>query len=140
MENIKERINNIILRQRKKIEKEIEIYEEKLHETLSYYGVGGPYRRQEAAIEKRQEQLEELDDFKEQLNRAKKHQNVRMYVFACRECGGITLVSKKPFTEWHECPVCRTMIYLSDLPNKSFQIVDSGEAWIESLERITEED
>lgn len=137
--NIKDRVAAIIRQQRQTLMQEIELYRQKLYDTESYWGLGGPYKRQEAAIEKREKQLEELEDFEMQLKHAKKHQNVRMYVFGCRHCGSITMTSRQPFDDWHECPVCRQMIHLKKLPDTNFQIVDTGEIWMEQLRKVAQE-
>lgn len=90
-------------------------------------------------IERRKKQLDELDDFAMQLNRAKKHETVRMWIFGCRSCGSITMVNRQPFDDWHECPVCRQMVHLNSLPSKEFEIVDTGETWQEQIKRAAEE-
>ena len=107
--------------------------------TMEYWGCGGPYNRQEEAIERRKKQLDELDDFAMQLNRAKKHETVRMWIFGCRSCGSITMVNRQPFDDWHECPACRQMVHLNSLPSKEFEIVDTGETWQEQIKRVAEE-
>lgn len=90
-------------------------------------------------VERRKKQLDELDDFAMQLNRAKKHETVRMWIFGCRSCGSITMVNRQPFDDWHECPVCRQMVHLNSLPSKEFEIVDTGETWQEQIKRAAEE-
>lgn len=138
--NIKDRVAAIIQQQRRTLQAEIEMYRQKLYETESYWGCNGPYRRQEAAIEKREKQLEELDDFEMQLKRVEKHQNVSMYIFGCRSCGSITMVSQQPFDKWHECPVCRNMVYLEKLNLTDFQIVDTGTRWMQQLRELAKEE
>ena len=138
--NIKDRVNAIIEHQREVLRGEIEEFEKKLRGTMEYWGCGGPYNRQEEAIERRKKQLDELDDFAMQLNRAKKHETVRMWIFGCRSCGSITMVNRQPFDDWHECPVCRQMVHLNSLPSKEFEIVDTGETWQEQIKRAAEEE
>lgn len=138
--NIRDRVAAIIQQQRQTLQGEIKEYRAKLYDTESYWGCGGPYHRQETAIERREKQLEELNDFEEQLRNAKKHQNVSMYIFGCRNCGSITMTSRQPFDDWHECPVCRNMVHLQKLPSIEFQIADTGEAWMEQLRKLTQED
>lgn len=125
--NIKDRVNTIIEHQREVLRGEIEEFEEKLRGTMEYWGCGGPYNRQEEAIERRKKQLDELDDFAMQLNRAKKHETVRMWIFGCRSCGSITMVNRQPFDDWHECPVCRQMVHLNSLPSKEFEMLKAHE-------------
>lgn len=131
--DLKDRMMGIIKQRRAALEKEIEFRRDKMHDTEEYWGFGGPYRRQEQALEKRIMQMAELDDLTEQLKSAKKHQSVTMYFFGCRHCRNVTMVTSKPFDDWHECPVCRKMIYLSHLESTCFQIVDTGKEWIKSL-------
>lgn len=138
--NIKDRVQAIIQQQRQTLQREIETYREKMQDTESYWGYGGPYRRQEAAVERREAQLEELDDFEVQLKNAKRHQNVRMYVFGCKNCGSITMTDRHPFDDWHECPVCRQMVYLKSLPETNFQIVNTGERWMDQLRKLAQEE
>ena len=97
------------------------------------------YQKEMERIERRKKQLDELDDFAMQLNRAKKHETVRMWIFGCRSCGSITMVNRQPFDDWHECPVCRQMVHLNSLPSKEFEIVDTGETWQEQIKRAAEE-
>lgn len=138
--DIKERVGRIIQQQRKTLQGEIELYKEKLRDTESYWGCGGAYNRQQAAIDKREAQLEELDDFEMQLKHTAKHQEVTMYIFGCSSCKSITMVNRQPFDDWHECPVCRSMINLPTLKSKEFKIVDTGEAWMEQLKELAKEE
>lgn len=138
--NIKDRVAAIIRRQQQTLQDEIEMYRRKLRETESYWGCGGPYNRQEAAIEKREKQLEELNDFEMQLKYVEKHQDVHMYIFGCKHCGSITMVNQQPFDDWHECPVCRNMVYLKNLKPTNFRIVDTGENWMKQLRKLAQGD
>lgn len=135
---LKERISTVIEERRKQLLKEIELFQAKVHDTESYWGFNGPYSRQAAALEKREKQLEELEDFAQQLRNTKKTRKVGMYVFGCHKCNSITMVSQPPFDDWHECPVCRNMVYLKNLPLVEFQIVDTGEEWTKLLREAVE--
>lgn len=64
---LKDRIQKVIDQRRATLLKERDKYEEKMRDTMSFYGVGGAYGRQEAARDKREEQLKELADFEKQL-------------------------------------------------------------------------
>lgn len=138
VKKIREQTEVLIQRHRERLEKEIAAYERKLRDTMSYYGCGGPYRRQEEAIEKREAQLDKLNDFEKQLYRMKEHEKVSMWVFTCRNCGSVTMVSRQPFDDWHECPVCRGMIHLDHLPSTSFEIVNEKKGWQQILKEATE--
>lgn len=72
MKDIKDKMQDLINRQKQRLTKEILECERKLNDTLSYYGVGGPYHRQEDALDRRKKQLDELEDFENQLKMAKK--------------------------------------------------------------------
>ena len=137
--DIKVRVGRLIQKQREALQKEIELYTQKRDDTEEVYGFGGAYTRQQAAIEKREKQLQELDDFEAQLKHAEKHQEVAMYIFGCRSCGSITMVSGQPFSDWHECPVCRSMVNLPSLKAKTFRIADTGEGWMEQLKELAKE-
>lgn len=137
--DIREQLQEKINRKRKKLEKEAKLYREKMKDTEAYYGFGGPYMRQEAALERREQQLEELKDFENQLQRMKKHKKVRMYVFGCQSCRSTTMVTQQPFDDWHECPVCRNMIYLTKLKSAEIEITETGSNWQEMLEASLKE-
>ena len=47
--DLKDRIQKVIDQRRTTLLKERDKYEEKMRDTMSFYGVGGAYRRQEAA-------------------------------------------------------------------------------------------
>lgn len=106
---------------------------------MSYYGCGGTYRRQEAAIERREEQLEELNDFEKQLNRTCRHITVDMYVMGCTSCGTVFMTTMQPFDDWHECPTCRGMIYCHDVRRETIKLKDEGQSWTQMLEEVIEE-
>ena len=137
--NIKKRVQRIIEQQRKRLLKEKEEYEQKLRDTMSYYGCGGPYRRQEAAIERREEQLEELNDFERQLNRTCRHITVDMYMMGCTSCGTVFMTAKQPFDGWHECPTCRRMIRCQDARRETIKLKDEEQSWTQILEEVIEE-
>lgn len=138
--DIREKTQRIIDKERTRLTKERDKYKRKMRETMSYYGVGGPYRRQEVAKEKRERELGELEDFESQLKRTTKHIETRVYVFGCKKCGTACMTTRKPFEKWHECPTCRGMIYLDDIKQKTIQIAENGETWQEMLKEALEEE
>ena len=127
--DLKDRIQKVIDQRRATLLKERDKYEEKMRDTMSFYGVGGAYRRQEAARDKREEQLNELNDFEKQLKSTTKHFETNVYFFGCNKCGTVCMTTKLPFDEWHECPTCRQMIYLHNVRRKAIRIADDGQAW-----------
>lgn len=137
--NLKDRIQLIIDQRRQQLEKERKEYYDKMYDTMQYYGCGGAYRRQEAAIQKREEQIEELDDFEKQLRRTTRHIKADIYVFGCQNCGAVTMTTRKPFDDWHECPTCRHMVYLQKIPRTTIRIAEDGGAWEEMLKTALNE-
>lgn len=122
---IKELINQILTDRKEQLKKEIRIYEEKMHDTESYYGFGGAYGRQEKAKELREHQLEELEEFESQLRRTKPTKKLWVYAFGCRECGTACMTTNKPFDSWHECPTCRKMVYLENVPSMELEVTET---------------
>lgn len=100
--NLKDRIQKVIDQRRTQLIKERDEYERKMHDTVSYYGLGGAYRRQEAARDKREEQLNELDDFEKQLKNTTRHFEARTLTgILCRmeaqqqQCSEVVTKQKK---------------------------------------------
>ena len=138
--DIKNQIQRIIDKRKQKLTKEIDEYEAKMRDTESYYGFGGPYYRQEAAKERREQELEEIEDFERQLRKATKHIKATVYAFGCGKCGAVCMTTRTPFDDWHECPTCRQMIYLRNVSPRTIEIVeDTAEAWQEMLKESLEE-
>lgn len=112
----------------------------KMYDTELYYGFGGPYCRQEAAKERREQELEEIEDFERQLQKATKHIKTTVYAFGCNKCGAVCMTTRIPFDDWHECPTCRQMIYLRNISPHTIEITeDTTEAWQEMLKESLEE-
>ena len=135
---LKDRIQKVIDQRRATLLKERDKYEEKMRDTMSFYGVGGAYRRQEAARDKREEQLKELADFEKQLKNTTRHFEATVHFFGCNKCGSVCMTTKYPFDDWHECPTCRQMIYLHNVARKTIRIADDGAAWLEMLKEATD--
>lgn len=135
---LKDKIADLINRERTRLEKERDFYRQKLRETMEWYGCGGPYARQEAAMEKREEELEALDDFAYQLRHAEEHFTANVYFFGCRNCGAVTITTRSPFSDWHECPACRQMVNLRNVPSTEIRLVNDG-AWTKMLRQAKEE-
>ena len=75
------------------------------------YGVGGAYRRKENAIGKREKEIMELKEFQKQMSKPLVAEEIIFSVFYCKECHNEILTEGRTSEEWHECPVCRKMIY-----------------------------
>lgn len=130
--DVKARMQKLIEKSRKKLIKERDEYKEKMQESEYLYGIGGgAYRRQEKAMEYRQQQLKELDDFERQLLSTSKHVEVRVYVYRCTECNRIYLATI-PSVESIECARCGEKLWQSGHGN-IIQVVDNGAAWLEAV-------
>lgn len=75
------------------------------------YGIGGAYRRKENAIDKREKEITELKEFLKQIKKPLVAEEIIFSVFYCKECRDEILAEGRSREEWHECPVCRKMIY-----------------------------
>ena len=135
-ERIKERIRNICTRERNRLTRELEGLKKNLSDTMDVYGHGGACFRQEKAIEKREDMIQEIDDFEMQLRRQPRIIPARMYVYSCRNCGTVIMTSRQPTSEWHECPACRKMIRPGSIQSLDFHIADTGELWENTLEEL----
>ena len=133
IDKLKARIEKLIEQERSRLEKESDRYLEKMRDTESLYGFGGPYMRQQKAYEDREAELRELNNFERQFHDIKRTKRSFWYPIGCNSCGTISLSNRKPFDEWHECPVCRQMIYMTDVKPENLEIVDNGETWLDLL-------
>lgn len=100
----------------RKLQKEIENLRRAQHENEIDYGFGGSYRRKENAIRKRENEIIQLEAFKKQSVKPLSITDVLTYTMYCKECKSTFYVSnmnlrRLPAEDWHECPVCRKMIY-----------------------------
>lgn len=87
-----------------------------------------------------EQELEEIEDFERQLQKATKHIKATVYAFGCGKCGAVCMTTKTPFDDWHECPTCRQMINLRDVSSHTIEIAeDTAEAWQEMLKESLEE-
>lgn len=114
LNKVKERISNIISREKQKINEEIEELRLKQRLNMSAYGIGGPYRRYEKAIIKRQELLEELEALHKAQGKSIVLEPLHLYGYYCPTCSEkIYLSSRSPETV--RCPLCDRRIYLDGM-------------------------
>ena len=107
---IKEHLLSYIMKEQDKVNIEIEKLRNKQHENMSLYGLGGPYTRYEKAIDRRKNQLTELDAIKKSLNSAVVLIPMRFYGYYCPSCEEkIYIKSRNPDTV--DCPLCTRRIY-----------------------------
>lgn len=131
-QTIKARVEQIIEERRKQLQKEIADWNRKLRDTEEYWGMGGPYMRQEEALERRKKELAELEEYARQLGKFIPFKEVNMYGLHCRNCGNVIL-SLNISGEWSECPSCKKMIYDNNPQWKTFKIEDDGQYWLRAF-------
>ncbi len=136
-QTIKARVEQIIEERRKQLQKEITGWKRKLRDTEEYWGMNGPYRRQEEALERREKELKELEEYARQLGKYIPFKEVSMYGLYCRDCGNVTL-SLNISGEWTECPSCKKMIYDNNPQRKTFKIEDDGQYWLRAFYEVQE--
>lgn len=75
------------------------------------YGFGGAYSRKEKAIKKREKEIHELKAFGRQIKNPIIVTEVTFSVLYCKGCHNEIFTKGSIQEEWHECPVCRKMVY-----------------------------
>lgn len=93
------------------LEKGIEDLKIRQREDEFVYGVGGAYRRKENAIIKREKEINELCEFVKQIKKPVIANEIIFSSLYCKECHNEILTEGRMKEDWHECPVCRKMIY-----------------------------
>lgn len=107
---IKTRIAALIQKEIDRSNAEIQELRQKQHDNMASYGIGGPYRRYDQAIECRQNHLKELEAIRKAQGCAVILETLRMYGYFCPTCSEkIYLTSRNPDTV--ECPICMRRIY-----------------------------
>lgn len=105
-----------------KLKDEIKVSKEKQWEAEDLYGFGGSYIRREHAVEKREKEIERLEQFVNQIRLPIITTEMRYSVLYCNHCHSEILTQGNIYGEWHECPVCKKMI-LGNLYRKSIFLV-----------------
>lgn len=108
---IKELILGIIEDRKRKLNAEIEDLRRRQREDEYVFGCGGAYRRKEAAIARREEQLEELEYTRMQVKGLVELKEEFYYKLYCKECGNTFTSKQKPSGDYHECPACKRAFY-----------------------------
>ena len=107
---IKIRIASLLQKEIEKSNVEIEMLQQKQHENMASYGIGGPYNRYEKAIERRRVHIKELEAIQKAQGCAVILEPLRMYGYFCPTCSEkIYLTEKNPDTV--DCPICSRRIY-----------------------------
>lgn len=138
-QGIRDLIRSIIADRRRQIVAEIDDWSKKINGTMFYYGCGGPYERQLAAREKREKELEDLNEFEHQIDHLVDLDRIKTFSWYCRECGAVTMTTKMPGGDWHECGSCRRMINKANVLERHLEVTrtcDFGAL----MRRLKEED
>ena len=135
VERLEKRIDDLRTKECARLKKEIELYKEKLESTMSYYGCGGPYRRQLKAIEKREAELAELENLNASAKSERMTVKVMLFTYKCSHCGAIYLTDKEPEEEWKECSHCKEFINLELAKTEEVELVNDGQYFIQDLMR-----
>lgn len=131
---VKEKIQAVITKERTRLKREIKSWDQKLHETELYYGANGPYHRQLAAKERREQQLDELKDLENQLQKAVKHREIAPYILQCKHCGAVIMTFSQPSMEYADCPCCKHLIYTVGMERSRLSVADDNQGLVQALE------
>ena len=94
-----------------KLEAEIKVLRKSQQADEAYYGLGGPYMRRERAMDKRRKEISGLTEFLKQMHLKVIANPVIYFSIYCTNCRKNILSEGYIAEGWHECPVCRKMIY-----------------------------
>ena len=118
---LEEVVQKVLDNRKKILREEVAFYENLAMSNVSYWGYGGPVARQEAAAEKRRKEIEIVEQFEKALRHFEPLENIKVYSWYCRECGSLTMTTRYPSGEWHECGSCRKMIHKATLQEFEIQ-------------------
>ena len=107
----------------RKVESSVLEIRKRQREDSFIYGFGGAYSRRENAIKKREKEINELKEFERQIKKPVTVTETTFSVLFCKECHNEIFTKGSIQEEWHECPVCRRMIY-GRASKKVLRIVD----------------
>ena len=101
----------------RKMKLNAEIKDLKIRQTqdMSVYGVGGAYGRKERAIEAREKQLKQLEEFQKSTANVITTEPWVTYHYYCKECNlHFWTARRKPDNkEYLECPLCYHLVFNS---------------------------
>lgn len=104
-------LNRKITSRMEKLETSILDLKSRQRDDVFVYGIGGAYRRKENAISRREKEITELREVQKQIRKPLVAKEIIFSVFYCKECHREILTEGRSAEDWHECPVCRKMIY-----------------------------
>lgn len=107
---IKNRIAALLKKEIERSNAEIEELQQKQHDNMASYGIGGPYNRYEKAIERRRTRIKELEALQKAQGCVIILEPLHMYGYFCPSCSEkVYLTGRNPDTV--ECPICTRRIY-----------------------------
>ena len=115
IEKIKARIAAVIDREIARAQKEIEEFEQKIHDNEDWYGLGGWYTQFNKAKERREKHIEDLEALKMTQARTVKLETLKLYPWYCPSCQEVIYTTDsrpKHFANGTiDCPRCERPIY-----------------------------
>lgn len=110
-EKLIEMLRNKITSRIDMLENEIVSLKMRQREDEVIYGFGGFYMRKEHAISIRKDEIKKLKEFQKQLHHPIMTKEAVYSTIYCKNCHN-EMLTKGPVTgEWHECLVCRKMVF-----------------------------
>lgn len=96
-------------------QKELEEYEEKIHDNNEYYGLGGWHTQFEKARQRRKDHLDELEALAKMQDSPVVLQELKLYPWYCPSCMETTYTTDGRPQNYHnntiDCPRCTRPIY-----------------------------
>lgn len=115
IEKIKARIAAVIDREIAIAQKEIEEFEQKIHDNEEWYGLGGWYTQFEKAKQRRERHIEDLEALKSAQARTVKLETLKLYPWYCPSCQEVIYTTdsrpKHFMNNTIDCPRCLRPIY-----------------------------
>lgn len=110
IQDVKQRIHELIQKEIAKCNKEIEEFEHKIRDNAIAYGGGGWYTQFEKAKKRREDFIEELQGLERAQGTAVILDEISIYSYSCPTCQ-IKVMLNGGYGETVTCPVCERRIY-----------------------------
>lgn len=110
IQDVKQRIHELIQKEIAKCNKEIEEFEQKIRDNAIAYGGGGWYTQFEKAKRRREDFIEELQGLERAQSAAVILDEISIYSYSCPTCQ-IKVMFNGSYGQNVTCPVCERQIY-----------------------------
>lgn len=110
IQDVKQRIHELIQKEIAKCNKEIEEFERKIRDNETVYGGGGWYTQFEKAKKRREDFIEELQGLERAQGTAVILDEIAVYSYFCPSCQ-IKVMLSGGYGETVTCPICERKIY-----------------------------